>query len=92
MPSTILPRRGTASAWATANPILSMGERGFVTDANRWKTGDGVTHWSSLPYDDDIAKVTGLLTDASGADVVGRKLKVVLDENGEIDDILTEEI
>jgi len=43
-------RRGTASAWTTANPTLSAGEMGFETDTLKIKIGDGTTAWSSLGY------------------------------------------
>lgn len=43
-------RRGTASEWSSANPVLAEGEIGYVTDQNRLKVGDGVTSWSSLDY------------------------------------------
>ena len=41
-------RRGTAAQWASANPVLSSGEPGFVTDSNTLKIGDGATAFSSL--------------------------------------------
>jgi hypothetical protein len=47
---TILLRRGTSTAWSTANPVLAQGEPGFETDTNRLKIGDGLTHWNSLAY------------------------------------------
>lgn len=47
---TITFRKGTASRWATVNPILGNGEAGFVYDNNKIKIGDGVTPWNSLPY------------------------------------------
>lgn len=50
-------RRGTASAWATANPVLNAGETGFETDTSREKVGDGVTGWNSLPYMDTAAHI-----------------------------------
>lgn len=43
-------RRGTASQWATVNPVLAAGEMGVETDTNKFKFGDGATAWSSLPY------------------------------------------
>ena len=43
-------KRGTAEALARVNPILAVGEPGFVTDENRLKIGDGVTAWNDLPY------------------------------------------
>jgi hypothetical protein len=50
MPVQIQLRRGTAAAWLSADPILAEGEIGTETDTGKWKVGDGVTHWSSLPY------------------------------------------
>jgi hypothetical protein len=43
-------RRGTASAWTSANPVLSAGEMGIETDTQRSKFGNGTTAWNSLPY------------------------------------------
>lgn len=43
-------RKGTAAQWASANPILSLGEPGFETDTKKLKFGDGTTTWNSLPY------------------------------------------
>ena len=43
-------RRGTASAWTTANPIMALGEVGIETDTYKIKVGDGLTAWSSLGY------------------------------------------
>jgi hypothetical protein len=42
-------RRGTAASWASANPVLAEGELGVVLDTGRYKIGDGVTPWLSLP-------------------------------------------
>lgn len=53
----IRPRRGTASAWEYANPILAEGEMAFeVPDTGvgtgliNIKQGDGQTAWVNLPY------------------------------------------
>lgn len=43
-------RRGTESAWTSANPTLAAGEIGFETDTNLFKIGTGSTAWTSLPY------------------------------------------
>lgn len=43
-------RRDTASAWTTANPILSQGEVGYEYDTAKFKVGNGITAWNSLPY------------------------------------------
>jgi hypothetical protein len=50
-------RRGTASQWTSANPVLSAGEIGLETNTNRTKYGDGSTAWSSLPY--SVADASG---------------------------------
>ena len=46
-------RRGTASQWTTANPILASGEFGYETDTDKIKIGNGTTAWASLGYWDD---------------------------------------
>jgi hypothetical protein len=45
-----VPRRGTAAAWVTANPVLDNGEIGHETDTGLQKLGDGATAWNSLGY------------------------------------------
>lgn len=50
MPTTFLPRRGTAVEWATRNPLLREGEMGFELGTNRYKMGDGNRRWNDLPY------------------------------------------
>lgn len=53
----IRPRRGTASQWEYANPILSEGEMAFEvpetgvgTGPVNIKQGDGQNSWNNLPY------------------------------------------
>ena len=41
---------GTAASWASINPVLNPGEIGFESDTLKFKFGDGVTPWNSLPY------------------------------------------
>lgn len=55
--TTFKLKRGTAARWAEVNPILEMGEPGFVYDQNRLKIGDGVTPWNELPYVDGKREV-----------------------------------
>ena len=43
-------RRGTASAWTSANPTLAAGEMAIETDTDFYKIGDGSTAWTSLGY------------------------------------------
>ena len=51
MADKIQLRRDTAANWTTADPILAQGEEGFEIDTMLRKVGDGVTPWTSLPYD-----------------------------------------
>lgn len=50
MPIKIQLRRGTASQWVSANPILSDGEFGYESDTLKFKVGDGTSSWSILSY------------------------------------------
>jgi hypothetical protein len=66
MSAVIQVKRGTASAWTSANTVLTAGEIGFESDTKKMKVGDGSTAWTSLAYtgtDGDITAVvagTGL--------------------------------
>lgn len=53
----IKPKRGTVQEWATANPVLALGEIAIEAPAEgvgcgtcRIKFGDGVRAWNDLPY------------------------------------------
>lgn len=48
--TTFKLRRGTLSEWASKNPVLQLGEPGFVTDLNKLKIGNGEDAWNDLPY------------------------------------------
>src|SRR6185369_14957388 len=43
-------RRGTASQWTSANPVLTSGEAGYETDTGKLKIGNSSTAWVSLAY------------------------------------------
>lgn len=60
-------RRDTAAAWTSANPILSQGEAGYEYDTGRFKVGNGLTPWNSLPYSSGVTGPTG----ATGPSVTG---------------------
>ena len=55
----IQQRRGTLAQWTLANPVLMDGEVGHEKDTGRWKLGDGVTPYISLPYKSGVDKVAG---------------------------------
>jgi hypothetical protein len=50
MPIKIQLRRGTASEWTSANPILAQGEFGYESDTTKFKVGNGTASWSGLSY------------------------------------------
>lgn len=46
-------RRGTATQWTTANPILAIGEMGVEIGPSlpyQFKIGNGTQAWNDLPY------------------------------------------
>jgi hypothetical protein len=67
MATRMQQRRGTATQWTTANPILAAGEIGFETNTNKFKIGDGVNTWSALNYFANSAALTDLLDGAPDA-------------------------
>lgn len=44
----IVLRRGTATEWSSANPVLASGEPGYDLTNNTLKIGDGTKTWSQL--------------------------------------------
>lgn len=65
MATTIQLRRGLAADWIDANPVLMNGELGAETDTGKFKLGNGVTVWASLPYSSGVPGPTGA-TGATG--------------------------
>jgi hypothetical protein len=64
MATRMQQRRGTASQWTTANPVLAAGEIGFETDTSKFKIGDGSSAWSTLPY---FTNLDAIVAGAPGA-------------------------
>jgi hypothetical protein len=52
-------RRGTAAQWASINPILVEGELCVELDTEKFKIGNGVSAWNSLPYSSGAIGPTG---------------------------------
>jgi hypothetical protein len=50
MATQIKLRRDSAANWASANPVLGLGEPGYDTSNSKLKVGDGSTAWNSLPW------------------------------------------
>ena len=62
--TTIQLRRGTASEWTSANPVLAAGEMGVELDTVRLKFGDGVKSWDLLEYLLPTSDVQDLIDDS----------------------------
>jgi hypothetical protein len=43
-------RRDTLAGWAASNPVLALGEPGYVTDTGQIKIGDGISNWEDLNF------------------------------------------
>ena len=52
-------RRGTAAQWASINPVLGEGELCAELDTQKFKIGNGVSAWNSLPYSSGPTGPTG---------------------------------
>jgi hypothetical protein len=67
MATRMQQRKGTAAQWISTNsgngPVLNPGEIGFEIDTNKFKIGDGVSHWVDLNYFTDSGEDGGNLTD-----------------------------
>jgi len=50
-------RRGTASEFYTADPVLRAGEPAVELDTNKLKIGDGVTTYRLLNYIGDASSI-----------------------------------
>lgn len=48
MTTKIKLRRDTAANWASANPVLALGEPGYDTTNNELRVGNGTSAWASL--------------------------------------------
>ena len=76
MSSIIQSRRDTAANWLSVNPILAQGEKGYETDSigtseALYKIGDGVSAWSTLPYQSSTYIKSTTIGEPIGSDVIG---------------------
>ena len=53
-------RRGTAAQWFSVNPILQEGELCVELDTQKFKIGNGILAWNSLPYASGPLGATGI--------------------------------
>lgn len=63
----ITVRKGSSSAWVSANPVLASGELGFDTTNNILKIGNGTSDWNSLSnHRHSSADITNFNSSVSG--------------------------
>jgi hypothetical protein len=85
MATRMQQRRGTATQWTDADPILAAGEIGFETDTNQFKIGDGVNNWSDLSYFKNLEDLGGSLDDYVPVTTKGQANGVAeLDSSGRV--------
>lgn len=52
-------RSDTEAKWISQNPVLLNGELAISSDKSMYKTGDGTSTWSQLPYNSAVNDSTG---------------------------------
>ncbi len=57
---------GRSGTWTALRPVLPTGDLGFETDTGKFKVGDGVTAWPSLPYADPDGPESGEIPEIDG--------------------------
>lgn len=84
----IRPRRGTATAWGAANPVLDEGEfvievpdGGVGTGITRVKIGDGIHQYNSLPYAID-GEAANSINGGGVTGTVGRDIHLIQIRSG----------
>ena len=73
-------RRGTATQWTAADPILAAGEIGYESNTGKFKIGDGINHWSSLSYFADASDFDTTSIQASIASAVSNAVNALVDD------------
>jgi hypothetical protein len=87
MSTQILLRRGTAQQWIDANPLLSAGEPGVETDTGKFKIGDGILSWLSLPY--AVGEIPTDLSDLSDDEnLIPTDINQLTDNDGRFDAVV----
>lgn len=97
--ASVQVRRDTKANWKTTNPVLLEGEAAYELDTDMFKIGDGVKHYSDLPYHNKVGQKGD--TGNSGVYIgtsqpTDSNINVWIDSDGEptevIDDFAREEI
>jgi hypothetical protein len=50
MATVIQLRGGTLAEWTASNPVIAVREMVLETDTQKFKVGNGVDHYLTLPY------------------------------------------
>lgn len=73
-------RRSTSTQWSNANPTLAQGELALELDTRKFKIGDGITPWNSLPYTSNQVSNLGDILDVDTTSLADGSL-LVYDDN-----------
>lgn len=92
-------KRGKAAAWASANPLLRVGEPGFEIDTGKLKIGNGVDKYNDLPYltSEEIRRIEGLeaqvleLQGVIGSEANNTGLYGLIAEKAKAEDVYTKD-
>lgn len=71
MARSIQIRRDLAAVWTSVNPILLQGEMGYEIDTDKFKVGNGVDDWNTLPYIIDGAVSTPAISAGTQSSQLG---------------------
>jgi hypothetical protein len=80
-------RGGTYSEWTSANPILAAREMVLETDTNKFKVGNGVDRYNTLPYGGiagapGVVAATGPLVYTSSTQTISLDLTTLIIDGG----------
>ena len=84
-------RRGNSADWVKEDPLLDLGEIAADLDKHLLKVGNGVSHWSALPYY-SLGVVDNLEdggTDKALSAEQGKELKELIDDKADSSELRT---
>lgn len=92
-------KRGQSAAWASANPVLRVGEPGFEIDTGKLKIGNGVDAYNDLPYltDNEIKQIQSLeasiveMQGLIGSESEGTGLYGLINEKANVEEVYTKD-
>ena len=81
-------RRAIEADWIRVDPILRVGEPALSTDVYRLKIGDGIHHWSEIPYLLEVEYQTVMDLIENGMYTAGNGIVINEDKEILLDDLI----